>query len=98
MSLTTNDSKASAGVAIAATNAATSAESVRFRPRAGGAAANGAAAARATTRACRRSLEQAGEVIEKSQRHQHRQHGHADALADLEGAVGYRTALDDSTK
>ena len=35
-----------------------------------------------------RGSEQTGEVIEKRQRHQHGQHGHADALADLEGAVG----------
>ena len=35
-----------------------------------------------------------GNVIEKRQRHQHGQHRHADALADLERAVGDGTALD----
>src|SRR5258707_261457 len=43
----------------------------------------------------RRCSEQTGEIIEKRQRHHHRKHGHADTLAELEGAVGKRTALDE---
>src|SRR5512143_747104 len=47
----------------------------------------------APMRRARPRSEQPGEVIEKCQRHQHRQHRHADALADLEGAIGNGTAL-----
>ena len=38
---------------------------------------------------------QGAEEHEKRQRHEHGQHGHADALADLESAVGDGTAFDD---
>src|SRR5512144_1662919 len=57
-------------------------------------AAKAATSARSTPR--RRApprSEQPGEVIEKRQRHQHRQHRDADALADLEGAIGNGTTL-----
>ena len=67
--------------------------SARFAPSASASASSAAPARRADS--ANVALEQSGEVIEKRQRHQHRQHGHADALTDLEGTVGDGTTLDD---
>src|SRR5437773_2249221 len=52
---------------------------------------------RPTCKRLRRS-EQTGNVIEERQGHQHGEHRHADALPDLERAVGDRTAFDDFRK
>src|SRR5213082_3097880 len=41
-----------------------------------------------------RRSEQAGNVIEEGQGHQHGEHRHADALPDLERAVGHGAAFD----
>src|SRR5512141_3139015 len=91
MSRTTNGSKA------CAIGGASSANSATTRVASG---CNRRARAPATFRAAggmarRRCSEQTGEVIEKRQRHHDSEHGHADSLADLEGAVGNGTALDE---
>src|SRR5882672_6063156 len=91
MSRTTNGSKAaSVAGSRGPTRARSSAKSRRRR----GAAARHTRLAPASDLHSRFS-EHSGDVIKKRQRHQDRQHGHANALADIEGAVGYGTALDE---
>src|SRR5512137_2658452 len=91
MSRTTNASKAHAAPPAPATTAA-QATSASARSQDATARRMRLAADRVPHRRC---SEQTGEVIEKRQRHHHCEHGHADALAKLEGAVGKRTALDE---
>src|SRR5690348_4987967 len=86
MSRTTNGSNANAGGAKRAQTRRTTRNANHPR--------TPTSARLATSRARRRASEQTGKVIEERQCHQHRQHGHADALADLESAVGNRTALE----
>src|SRR5437588_3351787 len=85
MSLTVNGSNASAaGTNRADSNTTSNANHVLILPDARG----------ATARAPWRASKEAGKIIEKRQSHQQGQHGHADALADLEDAVGNGTAFE----
>src|SRR5437867_1573634 len=91
MSRTTNGSKAEATGRTRTANSAP-ARTISVRTRHAAAPATRWTAAGMVRRRC---SEQTGKVIEKRQRHQYRKHGHADSLADLEGAVGNGTALDE---
>src|SRR5580693_342734 len=85
MSLTVNGSKASA---VGAT-------SVESRPMSNASAALiRADACGRTARTRSRVSKETRKVIKKRQSHQQGQHGHADALADLDNAVGDGTALE----